>query len=129
MNVLADLNTILRIHAELGSFLASPQYGLSPEHPFPQGLIDCIAATRWAHQNASQLNINPNNIAVGGDSAGGNFAAVIAQTPPCPIKLQVLIYPAVDCNVDAAKHPSLEKNKAGLMLETESMRWSVFFGF
>lgn len=60
-----------------------------------------------------------------GDSAGGNFAAVVAQNPPCEIKLQVLIYPAVDARCDDEIHKSLRENKEGLVLETESMRWWV----
>ena len=103
--------------------MLSVGYGLSPEHPFPQGLLDCLFATRWAHSHASDLGIDPTKIAVCGDSAGGNYAAVVAQTAPCPIKLQVLIYPAVDATMDPVKYPSLVDNAKGLMLETESMAW------
>ena len=75
-------------------------YRLAPEHPAPAGLDDAYAAFRWAQQHAAELGAIPGKVAVGGDSAGGNFAAVVSQLVraeggPAPV-LQWLIYPRTD---------------------------------
>lgn len=82
----------------------SADYRLAPEHPFPAGLEDALAVYRWACANAADLGAAPGPAAVGGDSIGGNFAAVIAQEmvrsgEPSPAA-QLLVYPAVDLRSD-----------------------------
>jgi len=96
-------------------------YRLAPEHPFPAAVEDCWAAWRAIAADAARWGADPAHIAVGGDSAGGNLAAVVAQlakaagTPaPC---FQLLIYPAVDFVVS---HPSIEAFGKGYLL-TKSM--------
>lgn len=81
-----------------GAPVMSVDYRLAPEHKFPAGLDDCIAAYQWALENAARFGAAPGKAAVGGDSMGGNFSAIIAQqfrdrNPPV---LQLLIYPGVD---------------------------------
>ncbi len=80
--------------------VVSVDYRLAPEHRFPAGLDDVLAAFRWARDNAQSLGAAPGKAAIGGDSMGGAFAAVVAQElkragEPQPA-LQLLIYPCVD---------------------------------
>jgi acetyl esterase/lipase len=82
------------------SAVLSVDYRLAPEHRFPAGLGDVLAAYRWARDNAATLGAAPGKAAIGGDSMGGNLAAAIAQElkragEPQPV-LQLLIYPCVD---------------------------------
>jgi acetyl esterase len=85
---------------QAGCCVVSVDYRLAPESPFPAALDDCVAAYRGIVADAPALYIDPRRIAVGGDSAGGNLAAVLALmgrdgTVPAPIQ-QTLIYPVVD---------------------------------
>ncbi|MEO8925750.1 MAG: alpha/beta hydrolase [Caulobacteraceae bacterium] len=84
----------------------SVDYRLAPEHRFPAGLEDMLGAYRWARDNAPRFGAPARHVAVGGDSMGGNFAAVIAQDmkhagAPRPA-VQLLIYPAVDMASESA---------------------------
>ena len=78
----------------------SVEYHLAPEHPFPEGLMDCYCALKWAWESADLLHIDRGAVSISGDSAGGNFAAVIAQIlrdeGEISLASQVLIYPMVD---------------------------------
>src|SRR5579863_1867215 len=87
----------------------SVDYRLAPETQFPGAVQDSYAATHWASDNAGLLNIDPSRIAVGGDSAGGNLAAVVSQmaldSRDFGIALQILIYPMTD---QSREYPSYE---------------------
>jgi len=95
-------------------------YRLAPEYPFPTPLTDSVNATRWAHLNAASLGCDASRIAVGGDSAGGNFAAIIANMQVIPCVYQLLIYPVTDCQLG---HPSHTENKDGPFLTHAGMQW------
>lgn len=96
----------------------SVDYRLAPEAVFPAGVEDAIAAWRWVTEHATGLGIDPQRIAVGGDSAGGNLSAIIAQEAVRDDSLvapafQLLIYPATDF---AEEHPSRRANGEGFLL-------------
>jgi acetyl esterase len=102
--VVGDLDThdgVCRfLAAAAGTTVLSIDYRLAPEHPFPAAVEDSWAAFNWAIANAAELAVDPNRIAVGGDSAGGNLAAVVsllarAGGGAMPA-MQLLIYPATD---------------------------------
>lgn len=85
---------------ELGIVIVSVDYRLAPDHPFPTPLEDCYAALMWLHAHAQDLGVDPNRIALGGESAGGGLAASLAQLAHergevRPI-FQLLIYPMLD---------------------------------
>ena len=100
----------------------SVDYRLAPEHAFPAAVEDCIAATRWIAAQARALNIDPARIAVGGDSAGGNLAAVVAldarDAGGPGLCFQLLIYPATDQRCGFASH---ERNGDGYLLTRHSI--------
>ena len=107
-----------------GVAVASVDYRLGPEHVFPAAVDDCWAATNWVAANSADLGIDPNRLVVGGDSAGGNLAAVIAllaRDAGAPlIRLQLLVYPAVDARME---HPSVDENGTGYLLSKADMNW------
>ena len=107
-----------------GCAVVSVDYRMGPEHRFPAAVDDCLAATYWVRRNAAALNVNPDKLAVGGDSAGGNLAAVIAlaarNAGDLPVAYQLLIYPAT---VQRRVTRSGAVNGQGLLLTVDSMRY------
>ena len=100
--VIGDLEThdahCRRLAHYSGQRVLAVDYRLAPENPFPAGHDDALGATRWAFDHAAELGADPACIGVGGDSAGGNLAASVAQDlrgdPGRRLKLQLLLYPA-----------------------------------
>ena len=106
--------------------VVSVDYRLAPEHPFPAGFEDCLAATRWVAEHIDELGGDADRIAVAGDSAGGNLAAAVALSTKDDgprLTAQLLIYPGVDFREDDELHPSRIENGEGLFLTAEDMRW------
>jgi acetyl esterase len=122
--VLGSMNThddvCRKLALAMGHAVLSVDYRLAPEFAFPEPLNDCIVALRWAHANAAQLGIDATRIAVGGDSAGGNLAAVVANLQPVPLKFQMLIYPVTDATRSSQ---SYKDNGEGYRLTAAGMKW------
>jgi acetyl esterase len=126
--VIGDLDThdVLCRQLALGSGCAvvAVDYRMGPEHRFPAAVDDCVAATRWVAANATALGVDATRLAVGGDSAGGNLAAVVAiaarEAGGPPIAWQLLIYPATDQRRVAPSHTT---NAQGYLLTADSMRY------
>ena len=124
--VIGDLNShdgVCRsIANKSGHAVLSVDYRLAPEHKFPAAFEDCVAAVKWAHENADALGIDNSRMAVGGDSAGGNLAAAVALAEVVPLKFQMLIYPAVDMRMES---PSISENANAPILTKSVMSWFV----
>lgn len=126
--VIGNLNShdvVCRKLADEGQLIViSVDYRLAPEHKFPAAVDDAVAATTWIAGNANQLGIDASRLMVGGDSASGNLAAVVAisardRNGPA-IAGQVLIYPAVDF---AMKHPSHSEPETSVLLTHTVIKW------
>jgi acetyl esterase len=126
--VIGDLDShdvVCRKLADEGQLIViSVDYRLAPEHKFPAAVDDAIAATQWIAANAKQLGIDAERLTVGGDSAGGNLAAVVAIAArdgngPA-IAGQVLIYPAIDF---AMTHSSHSEPETSILLTHSVIKW------
>ncbi len=113
-----------RLAAASAGVVVSVDYRLAPEHKYPAATEDAYAALTWVASHASALNVDPRRIAVCGDSAGGNLAAVAClmtrDRGGPPIVAQALIYPITDCDMD---RPSYRENADGYFLTTKQMKW------
>ena len=120
--VIGDLNSYdaqcRLLCSRLGVVVASVDYRLAPEHPFPAGVEDSLAALEWVAENMADYGL-----AIGGDSAGGNLSAVTAQAwrgREPKLAAQLLIYPVTDM---VTEHASIEENAEGLFLTRDDMEW------
>ena len=104
--------------------VVSVDYRLAPEHKFPAAVDDAYAATTWVADHAEEIGVDKRRIAVGGDSAGGNLAAVVAliargkSTPR--LAYQLLVYPVMDYDFET---PSYIENAEGYFLTRDTMKW------
>ncbi len=116
--------TVRAVAEGSGVTVVSVDYRLAPEHPFPAAIDDAVAAIRWVVDNAGDLDIDPARLAVGGDSAGGNLAAVaaleLAAGDGPDVRFQLLIYPVTDGTM---AHPSIDENAEGYFLTKATMAW------
>jgi acetyl esterase len=126
--VIGDLDShdvVCRKLANEGELIViSVDYRLAPEHKFPAAVDDAIEAAKWIAANAKQLDIDASRLMVGGDSAGGNLAAVVAIAArdgngPA-IAGQLLIYPATDF---AMTHPSHSEPETSILLTHSVIKW------
>lgn len=104
--------------------MVAVDYRLAPEHPFPADVDDCFAATTWIAAHAAELGIDADRLAVGGDSAGGNLAAVVARRArdaggPA-LAAQLLAYPWVDLACD---RPSMNDNAVGKFMQRADLEF------
>lgn len=128
--VIGDLETHDGICRDLanaiGCVVISVDYRLAPEHPFPAAVDDAFAALAWISAHAEDLGGDPARLAVGGDSAGGQLAAVsaiAARDANIGLVFQLLVYPAVEREFE---RPSMIENSEGYLLTREAMQW--FYG-
>ena len=107
-----------------GCAVVSVDYRMGPEHRFPAAVDDCHAAVRWLRANGAPLGLDVTRLALGGDSAGGNLAAVTAlsmrDAGEAPARLQLLIYPATDMRAVA---PSHTHNGQGYLLTSDTIAY------
>lgn len=129
--VIGDLDTHDTLCRELanaaGCGVVAVDYRLGPEHRFPAAVHDVEAATRWVFANAGDLKLDPRRIAVGGDSAGGNLAAVVClllrdapDSEAVRPAFQLLIYPSTDMR---ARSPSHTENGQGYLLTSDTINY------
>jgi acetyl esterase len=126
--VLNNLNThddlVRRLAAESGCLFVNVDYRLAPEYRFPAATEDAYTALRWVHDHVEELGCDRNRIAVAGDSAGANLAAVVClmtrdRRGPT-IAFQALIYPITDCDFERS---SYQENADGYFLTRREMIW------
>jgi acetyl esterase len=127
-----DVESFDRVTRQLanasGAVCLSIDYRLAPEHPYPAAVQDALAAVRWAAgDGAAQLGTERDRVVVGGDSAGGNLAAVAARHERAALRAQLLVYPALDPSMASDSHREFGD---GLMLRTADMErcWHLYLG-
>jgi acetyl esterase len=128
--VIGDLDThdtlCRQLTAEAGISVVSVDYRLAPEHKFPAAADDAWAAIRWVAAHAAELGVDGARLAVGGDSAGGNLAAVVAlmarDAGGPALALQALLYPVTDVAAESRSYADLAD---GYLLTREGMRWFI----
>ena len=127
--VIGDLETAdaqsRQVCNQAGCIVVSVDYRLAPEHRFPAAAEDCYDATVWFYEHANEFAADPTKLAVSGDSAGGNLAAVVAQMARDlngpPLVFQLLVYPVTAGHEFTTQ--SYRDNANGYMLTADSMHW------
>jgi acetyl esterase len=126
---LEGFDRVCRSLCNAGSaIVVSVDYRLAPEHPFPAAVEDADLAVAWATgHGARQLGFDPTRVVVGGDSAGGNLAAVAARHAPGALRAQLLVYPALDPAMDSASYREFE-DFAMLTRGAMAFCWRTYIG-
>jgi len=121
-----------RIAAEVGAVVFSVDYRLAPEHPFPAGIEDCYATLVWVAENARELGVDPDRIAVGGESAGGGLTAgvaLLARDRGGPrLCLQFLGIPELDDRLETESMRNLGVGTPITTLENGEISWDSYLG-
>ena len=128
--VVGDLDThdvvCRQIAMEAHAVVIAVDYRLAPEHPFPAAVEDAWSATTWIAAHAAELGIDAKRLAVGGDSAGGGLAAVVAlmarDSSKLRLTLQVLVYPVTDLRAESASYSNYAE---GYFLTRAAMQWYI----
>ena len=127
IGAVATVDPFCRLLSEAaGVIIVSVEYRLAPEHPYPAALEDTLAAFDWVAAHAHEWGGDASRLALGGDSAGANLAAVTAnrlcaEPGADALRAQLLLYPVTDH--PSADHPSYPENATGYGLEANTMRW------
>jgi len=115
-----------QLAVQVPAVVVSVEYRLAPEHPFPAGLKDAMAAVVWVAEHAVDIGVDAARLAVAGDSAGGNISTVVSRwardSGGPPIAFQLLIYPEIEL---AGTYPSQRENGHGYLLTTEMNEWFI----
>ena len=126
------LKNVQQLAADTGRIIILPQYRLAPEFPFPAALNDNLLALKWMHKNAGKLHLNRDDIAIGGDSAGGGHAAVLAAAvrgmDDIPVSRLLMIYPMLD---DRTGGQGYSENITGEFIwtaENNRFGWASYLG-
>ena len=119
-----------RMLAAAPAVIVSPDYRLSTEHPYPAGLEDCYDALLWMRDHTEELGIRPDQLAIGGDSSGANFAVALAltarDTGDMNLAFQIPLYPCLD---DTLQSESMKDNNAPLVDSSLCrIMWQVYLG-
>ena len=121
-NVVNDDPVCTLIAQEVGCVVVSVDYRMAPEHRAPVAALDCVDATTWVHVNGDVLRADTSRMAVAGDSAGGNLAAVVAQVLRdhgiTALRHQALVYPATDLTMAS---PSIEEHGNAPLLDRRAI--------
>jgi acetyl esterase len=128
--VVGDLEThdvvCRQIAMQAHAVVIAVDYRLAPEHPFPAAVEDAWSATTWIAAHATELGIDAKRLAVGGDSAGGGLAAVVAlmarDSSKLRLTLQVLVYPVTDLRAESASYSNYAE---GYFLTRAAMQWYI----
>jgi acetyl esterase len=126
MGTLDSYDSLLRALANAsGAIVVGVEYRLSPEHRYPAAVEDALTTTRWVADHAEELGGDGARLAVAGDSAGGNLAAVVARRMPDAVRFQALIYPVIEPDFD---RPSYREFSDGHGLSAASMQrfWRLY---
>lgn len=110
---------------ESGYKVIAVEYRLAPEHPFPIPLEDCYQVTKWAVEHGKELKWDGKNLALAGDSSGGNLAAAVSlmarEKQEFTVTKQVLYYPSLDLDFSEFRYPSLIENRKGYFVESDTL--------